>query len=80
MWLCDNYKDLPNKSLYDFLDPSNNYQREHFQMFSNVVENSSSTIIHDWVIDLNNGMETFDFRMANHNYATHIFNLLIRDQ
>ncbi len=28
-----------------FSDPSNNYQHEHFQVFSNVVENNYSTII-----------------------------------
>jgi hypothetical protein len=50
-----------------YLDPSGNYQREHFQVFSDVVENSSNTITQDWVIDLNNGTETFDFHMANHN-------------
>ncbi len=47
-------------------------------MFLDVVRNSFATIIHDWVIDLNNGTETLTFHMANHSYETHIFNLLIR--
>ncbi len=59
---------------------SSNYQHEHFEMFSYVVENSSATITQDWVIDFNNGMETLDFCMANHSYASHIFNMLITTQ
>jgi hypothetical protein len=27
----------------------------------------------DWVINLNNAMETFDFNMVGHGYETHIF-------
>jgi hypothetical protein len=44
-----------------YLDPSTNYQHDHFEVFSDVVENSSTTITKDWVIDLNNGMETLVF-------------------
>ncbi len=46
-------------------------------MFSDVVENNSTTILEDWVIDLNNGTKRFSFHMVGHNYATHIFNPLI---
>jgi hypothetical protein len=60
--------------------PSSNYQHEHFEVFSYVVENSFATITQDWVIDFNNGMETLDFRMANHSNASHIFNMLITAQ
>jgi hypothetical protein len=41
-----------------YSNPSNNYQREHFQVFSDVVENSFATITHDWVTNFNNGMES----------------------
>jgi hypothetical protein len=47
-------------------------------VFLDVVKNSFATIIHDWVIGLNNGTETLTFHMANHSYEAHIFNLLIR--
>jgi hypothetical protein len=50
-----------------YLDPSGNYQCEHFQVFLDVMENNSNPITQDWVIDLNNGIETFDFHMVNHN-------------
>ncbi len=60
-----------------YSDPSTNYQHDHFQVFSDVVENISTTITKDWVIDLNNGMETLIFCMVSHSYATHIFNMLI---
>ncbi len=46
-------------------------------MFLDAVENNLATITHDWVTDFNNGMGTLAFRMAGHNYATHIFKLLI---
>jgi hypothetical protein len=46
-------------------------------VFSNVVENNSTTILQDWVPYLNNGTKRFLFRMVGHNYATHIFNPLI---
>ncbi len=46
-------------------------------MFLDVVENRSVIIMQDWVTDFNNGMGIVAFHMASHNYATHIFNLLI---
>jgi hypothetical protein len=46
-------------------------------MFLDVVENNYTTITHDWVIDLNNGTETFIFRMLGHSYVAHIFNQMI---
>jgi hypothetical protein len=46
-------------------------------MLLDVVKNNSATITQDWVIDLNNGMETLTFNMADHSYEAHIFNLLI---
>jgi len=60
-----------------YYDPSINYQREHFQVFSDVVENNSTIILQDWVIDLHNGTKRFLFHMVGDNYATHIFNPLI---
>jgi hypothetical protein len=42
-------------------DPTTSYQCEHFQLFCDVVENNSTTIIEDWVIDLNNGLESLYF-------------------
>ncbi len=46
-------------------------------MFLDVVENNLTTITHDWVMDLNNGMGTLAFHMAGDNYVIHIFNPLI---
>jgi L-rhamnose mutarotase len=60
-----------------YSNPSNNYQREHFQVFSNVVENNFATIMQDWVIHLNNGTKTLVFHMVGHSYVAHIFNPLI---
>jgi L-rhamnose mutarotase len=57
---------------------SSNYQHDHFQVFSNVVENSFATITHDWVIHLNNGTQTLFFHMAGHSYVAHIVIMLIR--
>jgi hypothetical protein len=61
-----------------YFDPSSNYQWEHLQVFSNVVENNFATIIQDRVTNINNGMETLAFHMVGHNYVTHIFNPLIK--
>ncbi len=47
-------------------------------MFLDVVENKFATITQNWVTDLNNGTKTLAFHMVGHNYATHIFNSLIR--
>jgi len=38
-----------------YFDPFTNYQHEHFQVFCDIVDNNSTTITQDWVIDLNNG-------------------------
>jgi hypothetical protein len=46
-------------------------------VFLDVVENNSIIITQDWVMDFNNGMGIVAFGMAGHNYAIHIFNLLI---
>ncbi len=46
-------------------------------MFLDVVKNSFATITQDWVTNLNNDTETFDFRMVGHIYETRIFNSLI---
>jgi hypothetical protein len=43
-----------------------------------VVENNFATIIQDWVININNGMETLAFHMVGHSYVTHIFNPFIK--
>jgi hypothetical protein len=59
-----------------YSNPSNNYQCEHFQLFSNVVENIFATITHYWVIHLNNGLKTLVFHMFG-SYVVHIFNPLI---
>ncbi len=55
-----------------YSDPSSNYQREHFQVFLDVVKNSTTTFTQDQVTDLNNGTKTLAFHMASHNYVVHI--------
>lgn len=48
-----------------YFDLMTSYQREHFQVFCDVVDYSSTTITQDWVINLNTSVQTFAFRMAN---------------
>ncbi len=60
-----------------YSDPTTSYQCEHFQLFYDVVENSAPTIIQDWVIDLNNGLKSLSFQMANHSYQAHIYNVVV---
>ncbi len=44
-----------------YFDLMTNYQREHFQVFCDVVDNSSTTITQDWVINLNTSAKTLHF-------------------
>jgi len=44
-----------------YSDPFTSYQHEHFQVFYDIMDNSSTTIMQDWVIDLNSGMKTYIF-------------------
>jgi hypothetical protein len=60
-----------------YSNTSNNYQHEHFQVFSNVVENSFALITQDWVIHFNNAMKTLVFHIVGHSYVAHIFNPFI---
>lgn len=61
-----------------YFDPTTSYQCEHFQLFYDVVENNdATTIIQDWVIDLNNGFKSLSFQMANHSYQAHIYNVVV---
>ncbi len=50
-----------------YFDIMTSYQHEHFQVFCDVVNNSSTTITQDWVINLNTSAKTFAFRMANNS-------------
>ncbi len=80
VFICDFVATIEIYQVYLYMmysNPSNNYQHDHFQVFSDVVENSSTISTKNWVIDLNNGMETLVFGMVSHSYATHIFNMLI---
>jgi hypothetical protein len=60
-----------------YSNPTTSYQCEHYQLFCDVVENNVTTITQDWVIDLNNGLKSLSFQMSNHNYQTHIYNVVV---
>jgi hypothetical protein len=50
----------------------------YFEFFCDVVDNNSTTITQNWVINLNNiNAETFAFCMVGHSYQVHIFNVVV---
>jgi hypothetical protein len=44
-----------------YSDPFTSYQHEHFQVFCDIMDNSSTTIMQNWIIDLNSGTKTYLF-------------------
>jgi hypothetical protein len=55
--------------MYDETDTT--FQRQQFQMFSDVVDDHSYAICQEWVTDLNTGSESLAFRINGHTYAAH---------
>jgi len=61
-----------------YFEPMIGYQCEHFEVFRDVVDNNSTTITQNWVINLNNiSVETFAVCMVGHSYKVHIFNVVV---
>jgi hypothetical protein len=44
-----------------YFDPFTSYQHEHFQVFCDIVDNNFTTIMQDWIIDLDSGTKTYFF-------------------
>ena len=55
-----------------YVDPESSFQKAHFQMFCDVVEDYSYTISQEWVTNLNMGTESLAFRNLEHTYSEHI--------
>jgi hypothetical protein len=51
------------------------YQREHFQVFCDDVENTFVTITQNWITNLSIDTKNLAFHMASRNYPTYIFNI-----
>jgi hypothetical protein len=52
-------------------DPKTSFQRTHFQMFCDVLNDHSYTISQEWVTDLNTSNETLSFCVGGHTYLVH---------
>jgi hypothetical protein len=55
-----------------YVDSETSFQKAHFHMFCDVVEDHSYTISQEWVTDLNTGAESLAFRISGHTYPAHI--------
>jgi hypothetical protein len=57
-------------------DPDTSFQRTHFQMFCDFLDDHSYSISQEWVTDFNTGNETLSFRVGGHAYPAHSLCLL----
>ena len=54
-----------------YSDKDTAWQREHFEMFYDIVHDHSYCITQEWVTDLNTGGESLAFRIGGHSYPAH---------
>jgi hypothetical protein len=54
-----------------YVDPETSFQKQHFQMFCDVVEDHFYTISQEWITDLNTCCEILAFRICGHTYLAH---------
>ena len=55
-----------------YVDTESSFQRQHFQMFRDIIDDHSYAISQEWVVDFNDGTKTLGFRINDHTYAVHM--------
>jgi len=54
-----------------YSDPETACQKQHFEMFHDILNDQTYSISQEWVSDLNTSVETLAFRIAGHGHAAH---------
>ena len=54
-----------------YCDDDTAWQKQHFEMLHDIIDDHSFCISQEWVTDLNIGVETLSFRIGGHTYAAH---------
>jgi hypothetical protein len=56
-----------------YSDAETSFQKQHFPIFVDVVNNHSNTITQEWMTDLNIGCESLAFQISGYIYAAYNF-------